>query len=63
MGRGRPGGNPDLKKYGFKTDKPVPCYAQISLRITQEQKDKLYAIPGWTDLLRQKIDEIIATND
>ncbi|MBE9242878.1 hypothetical protein [Synechocystis salina] len=63
MGRGRPGGNPDLKKHAFKTEREVPCTAQISLRITPEQKEKLYAVSNWREILRHKILEIIATND
>lgn len=56
---GRPGGNPDLKKYQFSTDKDEACTAHLQLRIAPSQMEKLKAIDGWRDILRKKIDEII----
>ena len=56
---GRPGGNPDLEKFQFKTDKSEPCTAYLGLRIPPSELQRLKAIKGWQDILREKIKEII----
>ena len=56
---GRPGGNPDLEKYRFVSDKPEACTAKLDLRVAPTDLEKLKAIEGWRDILREKIKEII----
>jgi hypothetical protein len=56
---GRPGGNPDLEKHQFTTDKPEACTGKLDLRVAPTDLEKLKAIDGWRDILRDKIKEII----
>jgi hypothetical protein len=58
-GRGRPGGNPDLEKYQFKSPVDEPRTAGIYLRITPTDKERLKTVDGWQEKLRQKLKEII----
>jgi hypothetical protein len=57
---GRPGGNPDLKKFQFSTDNEESNTALLGVRIAPSQLEKLKAIKGWQDILRAKIKEILA---
>ena len=54
---GRPGGNPEIKKYGFKTNRAESCTAQISLRIPPSLKAELTQKENWQELVRQAIAE------
>jgi hypothetical protein len=58
-GRGRPGGNPDLEKYQFKSPVPESRTAGIYLRITPTDKERLKNVKDWQEKLRQKVKEII----
>ena len=60
----RPGGNPELKKHQFsqKYDWGKSCKAQVALRIPQDWKDRLYAVDGWQEKLRETIAELIEEN-
>ena len=57
----RPGGNPDLKRHQFeqKYDWSESCKVTIGLRIPRGWKDKLYAVEGWQEKLREAIVEIV----
>jgi hypothetical protein len=60
VGSGRPGGNPDLKKFQFSTDNEESNTALLAVRIAPSQLEKLKAIKDWQDILREKIREILA---
>ena len=57
MRKGRPGGNPDLKKYQFKTDREHPLTEQAAFRIDKPTKAALKAgkLPNWQEVCRQAI--------
>ena len=57
---GRPGGNPDLEKYQFKTDKDEPCSAKLTLRIATSDFEKLKTLDNWQEKTRQAIKKLIA---
>ncbi len=54
-----PNGNPDIVKYGFKTDRPEPCNAQISVRIPQSLKAQLKDIDNWQEGVREYLKQIV----
>ena len=62
MGRGRPGGNPNIKEHGFKTDREFPLTEKVSFRVDKKTKDKLKAglLPGWTKIARVAVEEALA---
>ena len=45
-------GNPEAKKYYFKTDKPEACTAQISVRIPPSLKAELKNLDNWQEEVR-----------
>lgn len=55
---GRPGGNPDIKLYGFKAKGDEPFTEQVHLRISKSQKAKIDALGNWRDKLRDWIDNL-----
>jgi hypothetical protein len=57
MSKGRPGGNPDLKKYQFKQkyDWDEPCNSRLVLRVPESMKLSLQKIDGWQELVRKAI--------
>jgi hypothetical protein len=57
---GRPGGNPDLEQYQFKTDKDEPCTAKLTLRIAPSDFEKLKTLDNWQEKTRQAIKKLIA---
>ena len=61
MGRGRPGGNPEIKKYGFKQqyDWDEPCTAKLTLRLPPSQYAKLKELENWQEKLREAIAELL----
>ena len=54
---GRPGGNPDIKKYGFKTDRSEPLREKLQLRVSVSMKQELSAKENWQEFVRQAIAE------
>ena len=64
MPKGRPGGNPDIVKYGFKQqyEWDEPCTASIALRLPPSLSKKLKKLPDWQELVRQAIAEIVEEN-
>lgn len=54
-GRGRPGGNPDLKQHQFQAEGDEPLSAKLSMRVTQSMLDELKQYDGWQDLVREAI--------
>ena len=59
---GRPGGNPNIKNHGFKTDRKYPLTENESLKLDKPTKDKLRAglVPNWRDIARSAIAKAIA---
>lgn len=62
MGRGRPGGNPNIKEHGFKTTREFPLTEKVSFRVDKRTKDKLKAglLPGWTKIARVAVEKALA---
>ncbi|MDJ0535763.1 MAG: hypothetical protein QNJ70_25290 [Xenococcaceae cyanobacterium MO_207.B15] len=54
---GRPGGNPDIKKYGFKSDRDEPLRERLQIRIPTSMKKKLEEQENWQEFVRQAIAE------
>ncbi len=54
---GRPGGNPNIKEYGFKTDRAEPLVAQLNIRVPSSLKAKLKKKENWQEFVRQAIIE------
>ena len=63
MPKGRPGGNPDISKYGFKAkyDWDEPCNEKMTLRLPASMKEAIKAglIEDWQEVCRQAIAEAI----
>lgn len=57
---GRPGGNPELKKYSFTTDREEPLREKIQFRAPLSLKEKLYAKENWQEFVRQTLLEKLA---
>ncbi len=62
MARGRPGGNPNIKEYGFKTDREHPLTEFAALRIDKPTKEALKAgkLPNWQKIAREAIEKALA---
>ncbi len=62
MARGRPGGNPDIKEYGFKTDREHPLSKKITLRVDEPTREALKAgkLPNWSEIARSAIEKALA---
>ena len=54
---GRPGGNPDIKKYGFRTDRDEPLRSRLQLRVPDSMKQQLDQQDNWQEFVRQAIYE------
>ena len=52
---GRPGGNPDLIKYAFKTDRDEPLREKVNLRVSKSMLEKLKEKENWHEFIRQAI--------
>ncbi len=50
-----PTGNPNIKNYGFTTDRDEPLTAKFSLRVTHSMLAKLKQQENWQELVRQAI--------
>ena len=50
-----PKGNPDIKKYGFKTDRAEPLTAKLSMRVTDSMLAQLKERENWQELVREAI--------
>ena len=59
MGRGRPGGNPDLEKYQFKQkhDWDEPCTERMQIRMPASMKAAIKAglIKEWQEVARRAL--------
>ena len=54
---GRPGGNPNIKEYGFKTDRPESLTAKLSMRVAPSMLAELKKKDNWQELVREAIAE------
>jgi hypothetical protein len=67
MLKGRPGGNPELKKYQFpqKHDWDEPCTERMQIRMPPSMKAAIKAgkIEDWQEVARKAIAERIENNN
>lgn len=52
---GRPGGNPDIKNFGFKTEREEPLLEKLQLRISASMKEEIKSKDNWQELVRLAI--------
>lgn len=59
MAKGRPGGNPDLEKHQFTTDKKEGdrLKKHIQLRISENMANQLEKLPNKQEFIREAIKE------
>ncbi|MGK7915267.1 MAG: hypothetical protein AB4038_06915 [Prochloraceae cyanobacterium] len=50
-----PKGNPNIVKYGFKTDRTEPLRERVQIRIPTSMKEKLQEQENWQEFVRQAI--------
>ena len=50
-----PKGNPNIKEYGFKTDRKESLTAKLSMRVTPSMLNKLKEQENWQELVREAI--------
>ena len=57
-----PKGNPQIKEYGFKSDREHPLTKRVSVRVDEPTKEKLKAgkLPGWSKIAREAIEKALA---
>ena len=53
----RPGGNPEIKKHGFKTDRAEPLLEKLQLRISASMKRQIQEKENWQEFVREAIAE------
>jgi hypothetical protein len=59
MGKGRPGGNPDLAKYAYVAAGDEPLIKHLQIKVTPSQ-EAIKDIPNWQQKLRDAIDRIVS---
>lgn len=59
MGSGRPGGNPELSQYHYKTDRPEPIVSKLSIRIEPSVVKALKQQESWPEEVRRAIAKIL----
>ncbi len=61
MPRGRPGGNPNIKEHGFKTDREHPLNQSMTLRMDQPTKEAIKSgkLPNWQKIARDAISKAL----
>jgi hypothetical protein len=52
-----PKGNPNIKQYGFKTDREESLTAKLSMRVAPSMLDELKKQENWQELVREAIAE------
>ena len=52
---GRPGGNPDIAKHGFKTKRSEPLRENLQVRVTTSMMSQLKSIDNWHEFVRQTL--------
>ena len=49
---GRPGGNPDIKEYGFKTNRAEPLRENLQVRVSTSMMKQIKSIENWHEFVR-----------
>ena len=52
---GRPGGNPELAKFRFTTDRDEPLRERLQIRVPASMKQQLLTHENWQEFVRQAI--------
>jgi hypothetical protein len=60
---GRPGGNPEITKYSFQTDREEALTAKLSMRISPSLLEELKEHENWQELVREAIAEKLASQE
>jgi len=62
MPRGRPGGNPNIKEHGFKTDREHPLTELVAFRVDKPTKEKIKSgkLSNWQKIAREALEKAIA---
>ncbi len=60
--KGRPGGNPGLKKYQFTTTRKYPLTQLAAFRIDEPTKAAIKAgkLPNWQEIAREAVEKALA---
>ncbi len=61
----RPGGNPEIVKYGFKQkyEWDEPCSAKMTLRLPPSLYEQIKQVPDWQEEVRQAIASIVESEN
>jgi hypothetical protein len=62
MAQGRPGGNPDLVKHQYTTERAEPCSDRIQIRMPSSLVERIKSIPDWPEWARKTLAENIKDN-
>ena len=54
---GRPGGNPDIAQFRFKTDRDEPLRERLQIRVPASMKQQVQQQDDWQEFVRQAIAE------
>jgi hypothetical protein len=54
---GRPGGNPDIVKFRYQTDRDEPLRERLQIRVPASMKQKVQQQDDWQEFVRQAIAE------
>jgi hypothetical protein len=65
MGKGRPGGNPEITKYSFTTDREYPLVESMTLKMDAPTKAALKSgrLPHWQEIARVAIAKALAEEE
>lgn len=57
----RPGGNPNIQKHGFKTDRERPLVEKMTLRMDEEMKAAIKSgiLPDWQEIARKALEKAL----
>jgi hypothetical protein len=61
MPKGRPGGNPDIVNFSWKTDRPESCLAKMTLRLPESHYSRLRELDNWQEKVRDAIAHLLET--
>ena len=54
-----PKGNPNIVKYGFKTDRTEPLKERVQIRVPASLKKQLQAKDNWQEFARQALQKAL----
>lgn len=54
---GRTGGNPELVRHQFKTEREEPCSDRLQIRMPTSMVERIKSKPGWQEWIREIIAE------